>query len=323
MPVGIEQRQATMKKILVTGAHGFLGRHAARHFNRQKCFVTGIGHGDWSEREWRTWGLHEWHATEVDVNAMTTYGGEPDVIVHCAGGANVSFAVQHPKQDFERSVTTTLAVLEYVRLHAPRCIVVYPSSAAVYGTVERMPIVEECSLNPVSFYGVNKRICEQLVAGYAGHFGVASSIVRYFSIYGPGLKKQILWDACNRLNADENQFFGTGRETRDFVHVEDAVSLLHAASRNAGPDCPVVNGGTGEKTTISDLLVYIFRALGRSDQPVFIHENREGDPQHYLADASKVLSWGWQPRHSISDGVREYVDWYNSYMSNMSNDSRR
>lgn len=301
-----------MKTIFITGAHGFLGRHAARHFQQNGWRVIGIGHGHWSEQEWRSWGLGAWHPSDVNTGALATYAREPDVILHCAGGADVAFSMNHPKQDFDRTVSTTLSVMEYVRLHSPNTKVVYPSSAAVYGTAKHLPIQEDKPLSPVSFYGVNKLMGEQLVRNYAKHFQVPSSIVRFFSVYGPGLKKQILWDACCRLREDQNGFFGTGMETRDFVHVEDAVRLLRAAAAHAGPDCPIRNGGSGEATTIQDLLTTVFDCLGRSDRPVFLNKERAGDPQHYLADITRTKQWGWRPERNIHDGVREYVGWFTS-----------
>ena len=164
---------------------------------------------------------------------MITYAGEPDVIVHCAGSGSVGFSMTHPYQDFQRTVATTLAVLEYARLYAPRARVAYPSSAGVYGEVQKLPIAETDPLSPASPYGVHKRFAEELCASYAQHFGIAVAVVRLFSVYGAGLRKQLLWDASQKIMRGENRFFGTGEEIRDWLHVEDAASLLIAAAGHA------------------------------------------------------------------------------------------
>lgn len=299
-----------MKRVLITGAHGFLGRYTARVFAKHKWHVAGVGHGNWSTAEWKAWGLSEWHETDVDLNALMTYGGEPDVIIHCAGSANVAFSMKFPAQDFERSVSTTVAVLEYARLQSSVPAVIFPSSAAVYGKVHSLPITEDHALTPVSPYGVHKFLCEQLLGSYCRHFRVPVGIVRFFSLYGAGLRKQILWDALNRLCRGENTFFGSGRETRDFLHVSDAASLLYCAAQNAGTGCPIVNGGTGTKISIAQLLEEIAQSLPKAPPAVFSGDSRDGDPEHYQADTARARAWGWTPSCQLSEGVAEYVRWF-------------
>jgi UDP-glucose 4-epimerase len=89
---------------------------------------------------------------------MVVYGGEPDLIIHCAGSGSVGFSMLHPSQDFDRTVLTTRDVLEYVRLHRPNAKVVLASSASVYGNATTMPICVTESLRPVSPYGMHKQI---------------------------------------------------------------------------------------------------------------------------------------------------------------------
>ena len=299
-----------MKKVLVTGAYGFLGRHVARVFSKNRWHVLGIGHGNWAETEWKAWGLSGWHGTDINFNALMTYAGEPEIIIHCAGSANVSFSMKHPSQDFERSVKTTLDVLEYARLQSPATAVVFPSSAAVYGKALSLPTKEDQPLIPVSPYGVHKMIGEQLINSYARHYRVPACIIRFFSLYGAGLKKQILWDACNRLSHGEYSFLGTGLETRDFLHVQDAARLLYIAATNASTRCPVVNGGSGSQTAIKDVLIEIVKNLNSPQMPVFSGNTRKGDPDHYLADINKALEWGWETEYRLRDGIAEYVDWF-------------
>lgn len=299
-----------MKKVLITGACGFLGRYAANFFFDRGWYVTGIGHGQWSEREWKSWGLTEWHSADITTDSLMTYAGEPAAIVHCAGSANVAFSMRHPRQDFERSVSTCLEVLEFSRAHSPAITVVFPSSAAVYGRTMSLPICEEHILNPVSPYGLHKLIGEQLINSYGQHYKVPACIVRFFSLYGPGLKKQILWDACNRLSHGEYSFFGTGLETRDFLHVRDAARLLYIAATKANTTCPVVNGGSGSHTAIKDVLIEIVKNLNSPETPVFLGSTRKGDPDHYLADINKALEWGWEAEYRLRDGIAEYVEWF-------------
>jgi UDP-glucose 4-epimerase len=295
---------------VVTGAYGFIGRHAARRLAAEGCRVIGIGHGGWTQSEAARWGLAEWHAADVNLDALFTYAGEPDLIVHGAGSGSVGFSVSHPFQDFQRNVTTTAAVLEFSRLHAPAARTVLLSSAAVYGEVERTPIAEDDGLRPVSPYGVHKKFAEDLCASFGRHCGVKSAVVRLFSVYGPELRKQLLWDASWRIRRNENGFFGTGRELRDWVYVEDVVDLLLKAGEHATAESPVVNGGTGEGVSVEDVLKELFRAFDRADEPRFSGQSRSGDPANYVADGRRARQWGWTPEVEWREGLCRYVRWF-------------
>jgi UDP-glucose 4-epimerase len=293
----------------VTGAYGFIGRHVARQLARNGWHVIGLGHGAWVRDEWQAWGIAEWHSAEIALETLITYAGEPEMIVHCAGSGSVGFSMTHPYQDYQRTVATTLAVLEYARLYAPRARIVYPSSAGVYGVVQKLPITETDPLSPASPYGMHKCLAEDLCASYAQYFGIAVAVVRLFSVYGAGLRKQLLWDASQKIMRGENNFFGTGNEIRDWLHVEDAANLLIAAEEHASTQCMVVNGGSGAGVTVREILTELFAALGRADAPVFSGDPRSGDPIGYVADISKARALGWSPQTPWRQGVREFAAW--------------
>lgn len=299
-----------MSTILVTGANGFLGRHVSRVAAAQGHHVVGIGHGDWSEENWRHWGLTAWYELDVTMASLVAHAGRPDVLVHCAGSSSVGFSFENPAQDFERTVVTTLDVLEYLRTSAPETAFVYPSSAAVYGRAATLPIPEESPLAPISPYGVHKRIVEDLSCSYGESFGIRVAIVRIFSAYGIELRKQLLWDACRKSLAGDVRFGGTGRETRDLVNGEDVARLLLIAGEHAAPGTAVVNGASGTEVAVESILAVLFEALGSDRKPEFTGAARPGDPERVVGDTSRVLAWGWSPQRTWEDGVRDYADWF-------------
>ncbi len=300
----------------MTGANGFIGRHVARLFAREGCTVLGIGHGVWTKPEWMAWGLNDWHCADITLRALQQYAGKPAAIVHCAGSGSVGFSMQNPLEDFQRSVTTTAHVLEFVRSVSPMTRVVYPSSASVYGAVDEPPIKEDSRTAPISQYGVHKLMAEQLIASFASQFGVAAAIARLFSVYGCGLRKQLLWDACGKFTRNDRIFMGTGNEVRDWLHVEDAAELLLKAVEHASARCPTVNGGSGEGVAVRDLLLHLGHGLLQQNvEPSFSGIKRAGDPAQYIAKIDRAKAWGWLPRRSWRDGVTEYAAWWRSNIS--------
>lgn len=298
------------KIALVTGAYGSIGRHVASDLAKHGWSVHGIGHGEWSRGQLLQWGLSAWHQEDVSLDGLRSMKVRPSLIVHCAGSGSVGASIAEPYIDFQRTVAPTAAILEFLRVDCPGAALVYPSSAAVYGIADKFPMSEDSPLRPTSPYGVHKRSAEELVREYARLFGLNASVVRLFSIYGEGFRKQLLWDACRRIMVNEYEFFGTGSETRDWLHVSDAAALMVRAADYASPRCPVVNGGGGVAVTVRDVVAELFALMNRKDQAEFCGTVRPGDPSDYQADIRQALAWGWQPRIPWKDGLALYVSWF-------------
>ena len=292
-------------KILVTGVAGFVGLRVAQQAIRDGHEVYGLGHG--------ATGLTENFAVlrdaSVTLPALEGLPSSPEIIIHCAGGASVARSVETPLAEFRRTVDSTAVVLEFARKCVGEVRVVLPSSAAVYGLAETFPMHPDDPCNPTSPYGLHKAMAEGIARSYAARFDVPIAIVRLFSIYGAGLRKQLLWDACGKLSQGPSSFFGTGQETRDWLHVHDASRLLLAAAMRASIDSPIVNGGSGQSVAIADILKLISDTSGFAEAS-FTGDVRPGDPVHYRADISGALDWGWAPTIPLERGIADYVAWY-------------
>ena len=297
-----------MNKVLITGASGFIGRHVAREYHKKGWKVTGIGHGEFLN--WRDHGLSAWIKSDVTLDSLINLANLPDVIIHCAGGASVGFSVEQPAADFNLTVCSTSSVLEFIRLHSPSTRLIYPSSAAVYGQVKPLPILENIDLNPVSPYGAHKQMSEALCQLYSKQYGLSIAIVRMFSIYGLELRKQLLWDACKKIERNDCSFFGTGEEIRDWLHVKDISNLLFITSQNTSVDCPIANAGYGNGVKVKDILQHLANEFNIGVKPTFSSKVKPGDPNAYIADISKARSWGWEPSINWQEGVSQYVNWY-------------
>ncbi len=297
-------------RVLITGACGFLGRHVARTYALAGHAVRGLGHGSWTRQEWQKWGISEWHTADINRVTIASLGGKPDLIIHCAGSAAVGFSLTDPSQDFDRTVVTTREVLEYARLYGPGVRVVLPSSASVYGDATNVLIPETAPLKPVSPYGVHKQIAEELCLSYSRHFGISVAIVRFFSVYGIGLRKQLLWDACKKLSRGPAIFCGTGNETRDWLHVEDASQLLLTVGLKVSSNRLIINGATGLAVPIRRVVDTIARAFGHTDLAKFSGKRRLGDPIHLVADIARAESLPWKPNRILAAELTNYLDWF-------------
>lgn len=303
----------------VTGAHGFIGRHLARALAGQGVRVVGLGHGAWPEAEAAAWGVSGWLNGDIvasNLVQMQTICGVPETIYHLAGGSSVGAAIAQPREDFSRTVASTAELLEWVRQNAPRTRIVAVSSAAVYGGGHDGPIQEDASLTPYSPYGYHKRMMEDLCRSYGASFGLAFVVPRLFSVYGAGLKKQLLWDLCVKLSkgAGAVELGGTGREIRDWVHVEDVAKALIACAALADSDGPVVNVGSGLPVTVADVAKQVADIWARrghaSPSIVFNGKGRTGDPFSLLADTARLRTILPPFEHTARTGFGTYVDWY-------------
>src|SRR6267154_1778273 len=299
----------------VTGARGFIGRRLALYLRNHGLVVCGIGHGHLPAESWSQAGLAQWSNSEITAEALghlASATGIPDLVFHLAGGSAVGTSLSAPFEDFTRTTNTTARLLEWLRTHSPRSKLVVASSAAVYGDTEGAPADESRRPAPVSPYGYHKLMMEQLCHEYSRVFGLETAVLRMFSVYGEGLRKQLLWDCGVKLMADVEsiELGGTGEELRDWILVDDAVAMmLHVAGR-ASVDCEIFNGGSGVAVRVRDIVALLSKSLQRTVRVEFSGIRRRGDPIVLVADAGRIASAGISCRIPMNVGIQRYADWF-------------
>jgi UDP-glucose 4-epimerase len=303
-------------KVWITGARGFIGQNLARYISSMDHEIAGLGHGMLGSKELSLLGVEKWLNGDVslaNLDVLLQCRGKPDAIFHLAGGSSVGPSLAMPQEDLRRSVSSAGDLLEWVRLRSPKTSIVMASSAAVYGAGHEAPISETTISKPYSPYGYHKKMAELLMESYANNFGLKVSIVRLFSVYGPGLRKQLLWDACSRLYSGITniEFGGTGKELRDWIHVEDAVAILWKALESASQECFIVNGGTGVATSVQEITNVLCEEWGAGVvPPSFSGNSRSGDPQSLIAATARLKKINIKLNHEWSKGVADYVAWF-------------
>ena len=294
-----------MKTALITGAAGFLGGHILKLFG--------------AARGWKAVGLCRSSKTAatgtepvvcpVEAWPEVIKTVQPHALIHCAGGASVPGSLQAPLADFFFGPALTCTLLEAIRQHAPGCAFIFLSSAAVYGQPEQLPISETAPLSPMSPYGFHKIQSELACREYAAVFGLRTAAARIFSAYGVGLKRQVVWDLCQKALASEwVTLQGIGNETRDFVHARDVAQAVLTLCERATLQGEAYNLASGQETAILELAQIILRELGRNETNIrFEGCAVPGNPSRWRADISRLAGLGYSCQIPLIEGIRDLI----------------
>src|SRR5207237_47633 len=230
----------------------------------------------------------------------------PDVVLHGAGTASVAASLQTPLDDLRAAVITWANTLDAVRRSGLRPLVLFPSSAAVYGNPTALPVGEEARVNPISPYGFHKAACELLAREYAECFQLRIVVCRLFSLFGAAQRRLLVWELYRQCVAagDTIWLAGTGTETRDYLPIEDiaaALVELAAVEQTQASDagrCLIVNVASGQETTVLDLARLVRDTVAPAKEVRCRGVERAGDPRAWRADTTRLrtLAPQWQPR---------------------------
>jgi UDP-glucose 4-epimerase len=278
--------------LLVTGANSFVGGAVARAWRAAGGEVVGLvrpgASGDASSLGFRV------QASPLSVEAMMEAVARfaPDVLLHAAGSASVEASLRDPAADFAASVGTLHSVLEGVRRSPHRPRVLYPSSAAVYGEPDTLPISESAPVRPLSPYGHHKAVGELLAREYAVCFGVSALVFRPFSVFGPHQKRLLVRELFEQFRTGQGvTILGTGDETRDFLHEDDLAATLLAILPRLTEPYKVVNLASGRGTRVRDLAHMLGTLLHSRTEIRYANQARPGNPAHWVADISILKAY--------------------------------
>jgi len=294
-------------KILIIGSKGFIGNHMFNYFKKLNYFVVGCD----VVTDYVTENYIQIEATNSNYHAIFE-NNTIDVCINCSGAASVPLSLKNPLKDFNLNTLNVFKILDAIRLHQPACKFINLSSAAVYGNPEKLPIKENANLNPLSPYGIHKMQAEQICKEFNKHYHIQTCSLRIFSAYGNGLMKQLFWDLYQKFKTgDVVELYGTGNETRDFIHVEDIQEAIHLVMNNASFTGEEINLANGEELTIN-FVASVFKKHLHSKKEIFFNNTvKEGDPLNWRADISKLKNIGYQQKISIEKGIESYINWVN------------
>lgn len=298
------------KTVLITGVTGFIGRYVARLFAEDGWQVVGIGTRPPENAPTKNLAHYQKLFLPDDQLIEIIQKYPPDLCVHCAGRAAVGLSVEDPKSDFMANASMTFHLLDTLRVHAHNCRMIYLSSAAVYGNPTALPVSENQPISPISPYGFHKLMSEQLCQEFSKIYNLQTASLRIFSAYGPGLRRQVLWDICQQLILYNTLHLkGTGQESRDFIHGLDVAKAIKSIALNAPMNGEVYNVGTGREITIRELSKKVVHALDLDITPEFDQVEPIGIPLNWQADISQLQSLGFQDSVTLDQGLKTFVYW--------------
>jgi UDP-glucose 4-epimerase len=237
---------------------------------------------------------------------------DPEACFHLAAQIDVRVSVERPHVDAEVNVIGTVRVLEAARRHGTK-LVFSSTGGAIYGERET-PAPEDAPRLPLAPYGTSKLAAEEYLAMYNRLYGSSHVALRYGNVYGPRQDAHgeagVVAIFMNRLRDGQTpRIFGDGKQTRDYVYVADVAAATVAALDS---DASVLNVGSGVETSVLDLYERIQRAAGIEREPEFAAP-RAGELQRSVLDPSLAQrELGWQPKHTLDEGLAETWAWISS-----------
>jgi len=309
------------QKILVTGGAGFIGSHLVTRLVTEGGRVSVLDNLSSGSLENIPVEKVEFVKGDIrDDNLVDRLVGKSDVVFHLAEfipetasygiGHVVRYSVENPLLDFDVSCRGTLLLLEKCRQHDKA--MVFTSTSAVYGAQNEVPINEESRTLPISPYGASKLCAEQYVKLYSQLYGLPTTVLRLFNVFGPKQRKYVLHDTVMKLLKDPHRLevVGTGEEARDFIYVEDVVDAMLLVANSRAASGRIFNVGTGTATQIKELIQMIASILGVSPDVKYIGRSWKGDIMTLVSDTSRIRELGFATKYSLEDGLKESIGWF-------------
>jgi UDP-glucose 4-epimerase len=285
-------------RIIITGSSGFIGKNLYEQLGgAHDLFPIDIKKSLKGQEK----------IDVVKTNLEKAVPGEWDAILHHAAIVSVPESIRNPVETMETNVMGTLNVLELARKKDIGKVVL-ASSAAVYGDTQRLPLKESDCPKPLTPYGTSKLANELNALEYSRYHGIRTVVFRYFNVYGKYQNPNNPYSGVickfldNALEGRDIVIYGDGKQTRDFVHVDDIVQAnMIALAKIKKSD--IFNVCTGEEIRIIDLANSIKR-LAKSKSNVAFKENVSGDIYRSVGDATKLREYGFSPKN-LREGLEK------------------
>ncbi|MFX1276538.1 MAG: SDR family oxidoreductase [Promethearchaeota archaeon] len=308
------------KKIIVTGAAGFIGSNLTDKLLEIGANVIGLdnlfnGRIENLEKAMKNKNFQFQKGDVRDLNFLLDVTEDIDIIFHEAAFTSVPQSIKMPESCNDNNINGVLNILNAARKKNVDK-VIFASSASVYGDTPVLPKNEEMKRIPISPYGVSKLAGEAYMKVYHQIYGLKTTSLRYFNVFGPRQRDSpysgviAIW--LGRILRNENLIiYGNGENSRDFTYVKDVVhaNLLVGIHDAAGE---ILNISCNSPINLTNLARLMLKLTGKEDLEIEYMEPRPGDILHSYGDISKAKRLiKFEPKYNQEEGLRDYLHWYN------------
>lgn len=301
-------------RVCVTGGAGFIGSHLVDRLIALGHTVLVIDNLTTGVREFVNPKATFIEMDVRDANIESIFADfKPQVVFHEAAQTMVPASMENPKMDCDVNLLGLVNILEASRKHKVEHFLM-PSSAAVYGDLDTLPLTEDMIGKPTSFYGLTKLTGEGYLRIYEQAFGLKTVCFRYSNVYGPrqgdGGEGGVISIFTRLINEGQGlTIFGDGEQTRDFIYVDDVVEANIKAMNH-----PELTGGynisTNTSTSVNKLVSY-FKSISNKDLPVYYEAERTGDIRHSrLCNQKAKVDFDFLATVDLERGLRDTISYF-------------
>lgn len=301
-------------RVCVTGGAGFIGSHLVDRLIALGHTVLVIDNLTTGVREFVNPKAVFIEMDVRDANIESIFADfKPQVVFHEAAQTMVPASMENPKMDCDVNLLGLINILEASRKHKVEHFLM-PSSAAVYGDLDTLPLTEDMIGKPTSFYGLTKLTGEGYLRIYEQAFGLKTVCFRYSNVYGPrqgdgGEGGVISIFTCLINEGQGLTIFGDGEQTRDFIYVDDVVEA-NIKAMNHPELTGVYNISTNTSTSVNKLVSY-FKSISNKDLPVYYEAERTGDIRHSrLCNQKAKVDFDFLATVDLERGLRDTISYF-------------
>jgi len=301
-------------KVLVTGGAGFIGSHLVDRLVQEGNQVVVIDDLSTGKRKQVNKKAQFYKMDIRSKRIERVFRKErPLIVVHLAAQMNVRLSTEDPVFDAEVNILGTINLLEHAVKHGVRKVTFASSGGAVYGEQEVYPAGESHRTDPMSPYGISKLAGEKYLAYYTNTTGLRHVVLRFGNVYGPRQEPEgeagvIAIFSKLMLDGSQPIINGTGKQTRDFVYVDDVVEAIMAT---IGEDIQgIFNVGTGQESTVNECYG-IIKELTNSSCKDLYGAAKKGEQFRSVLDVKKLREgFDWEPQVSLPEGLKMTVEFF-------------
>jgi UDP-glucuronate 4-epimerase len=312
-------------KILITGGAGFIGSNLAKKLmDRGDQVVLIDNFNDYYDVQLKRDRIKEYlkgydfKMYEGDIRDLALLEKifeteKLDKVMHLAGMAGVRYSLENPLLYGEVNFMGTLNLLEQARKHQLKNFV-YASSSSVYGINKKVPFAETDNVdNPISPYAATKKATELMAHVYSHTFGLKTTGLRYFTVYGPwGRPDMAYFKFANLMFKNQPiEIYNNGKMLRDFTYIDDIVEGTIKVI-DADLECEVMNIGADKPEELSTYIDVLEKSLDLKAEKKYL-PMQPGDVPQTVADVTKLRKLGWKPKVKIKEGLQNFAVWYKEY----------